>query len=132
MKAVFRVAVMGMVVMAGAGLTGNGNVVRAQQDLPGKPTDPTMPTASRPGVLAPDDATVPDPFRGVMDEERRKAINDDRHKRLEEDVSKLQELTNELKTDVEKANKDELSLDVVRKAGEIEKLAHDVQSRMKN
>jgi hypothetical protein len=37
-----------------------------------------------------------------------------------------------LKTDVNKTNKDELSLDVMRKAQEIEKLAHDVQSRMKN
>jgi hypothetical protein len=41
-------------------------------------------------------------------------------------------LTTELKSDVDKANKDELSLDVMRKAAEIEKLAHDVQNRMKN
>jgi hypothetical protein len=47
-------------------------------------------------------------------------------------VDRLLALTNELKTDVDKSSKDELSLDVIRKAGEIEKLAHDVQSRMKN
>jgi hypothetical protein len=41
-------------------------------------------------------------------------------------------LTNELKSDVDKTNKDELSVEVIRKAGEIEKLAHDVQARMKN
>ena len=130
---VFRVAIMGMVVMTGAGLARNGDVVNAQQNIPGQPQNPTMPSTSRPGVLPPDDATAPDgPFRGVLDEERKKAINDDRHKRLEQDVARLQELTNELKTDMDKANKDELSMDVIRKAGEIEKLAHDVQSRMTN
>lgn len=57
---------------------------------------------------------------------------DDRHKRLLSDTAKLVELTNELKNEVDKANKDELSLDVVRKAAEIEKLAHDVKERMKS
>ena len=67
-----------------------------------------------------------------MSEERVKALNDDRHKRLEDDAGKLLALSTELKTEVDKANKDELSLEVMRKAAEIEKLAHDVQSRMKN
>jgi len=72
------------------------------------------------------------PNRARMNEERMKALNSDRHKRLEDDASKLLALSTELKSDVDKANKDELSLDVMRKAAEIEKLAHDVQSRMKN
>lgn len=76
---------------------------------------------------------LPDsPISASTREQLRKALNDDRHKRLENDVAKLQTLTSELKTDVDKANKDELSLDVMRKAAEIEKLAHDVQSRMKD
>ena len=70
--------------------------------------------------------------RAHMDAERLKAANDDRHKRLVLDVDRLISLTNELKTDVDKTDKDELSLEVIRKAQEIEKLAHDVQSRMKN
>ena len=49
-----------------------------------------------------------------------------------DDASKLLALTTELKSDVDKTDKDELSLEVMRKAAEIEKLAHDVQSRMKN
>lgn len=57
---------------------------------------------------------------------------DDRRKRLLDDTAKLVELSNELKTDVEKASKDQLSLEVVRKAAEIEKLAHDVKERMKS
>ncbi len=95
-----------------------------------------MPSTNPPSVLPSDDpgmpATLDGPIHARLKEERMKALNDDRHKRLEDDVSKLQALTTELKTDVDKANKDELSLDVVRKAAEIEKLAHDVQSRMKN
>ncbi len=57
---------------------------------------------------------------------------DERHKRLVADTAKLVALTNELKAEVEKASKDELSLDVVRKAAEIEKLARDVKDRMKS
>ena len=57
---------------------------------------------------------------------------DDRRKRLLADTAKLVELSNELKTDVENTSKDQLSLDVVRKAAEIEKLAHDVKERMKS
>ena len=57
---------------------------------------------------------------------------DERHKRLLADTARLVELTNELKTEVDKASKDELSLDVVRKAAEIEKLAHDVKDRMRS
>jgi hypothetical protein len=37
-----------------------------------------------------------------------------------------------LKADVAKTGKDELSVEVLRKAAEIEKLAHDLQNRMKN
>jgi hypothetical protein len=74
----------------------------------------------------------PGPVNPRLNAERARAFNEERHKRLEDDVARLQALTNELKTDVDKANKDELSLDVMRKAAEIEKLAHDVQSRMKN
>jgi hypothetical protein len=96
----------------------------------------TQPNIGQPGMLPPLDSstsTATDPgVRAHMEAERVKALNDDRHKKLVTDVDKLISLSNELKTDVDKTNKDELSLDVIRKAQEIEKLAHDVQSRMKN
>jgi hypothetical protein len=99
-----------------------------------KSQDPFSPSAADPGALPSD--RVPDMMdsmtRGRMNEERVKALNDARHRRLEEDAARLQALSTELKSDVDKTDKDELSLDVMRKAGEIEKLAHDVQSRMKN
>lgn len=93
------------------------------------PQTPTMPGDPAGMNEPPGDR---DPMRARMDEDRRKAMNDDRHKRLAADVDKLLALTNELKTDVDKTTKDELSLEVIKKAQEIEKLAHDVQSRMKN
>ena len=57
---------------------------------------------------------------------------DERRKRLMSDTEKLLQLSTELKSEVEKTSKDELSIDVVRKAAEIEKLAHDVKERMKS
>jgi len=84
-----------------------------------------LPTIDQPRIIE-------DPTRVHMEEERMKAMNDDRHKKLSADVDRLLALTNELKSSVDKANKDELSVEVIRKAQEIEKLAHDVQSRMKN
>ena len=56
---------------------------------------------------------------------------DERRTRLLSDTAKLVALSTELKAEVEKTSKDELSLDVVRKAAELEKLAHDVKERMK-
>ena len=94
--------------------------------------DPMSTSTPLPGVSDDVPGLPPSPMNARMNAERVKAFNEDRHKRLEDDVAKLQALTNELKTDVDKANKDELSMDVMRKAAEIEKLAHDVQSRMKN
>ena len=57
--------------------------------------------------------------------------NEQRHKKMLDDANKLVQLSNELKADVEKAQKDELSVEVLKKAAELEKLAHDVQQKMK-
>ena len=130
-RRVFRIAVLCVVTLiVSAGSAGHARV-EAQKSL--DPMQQKTP-GSQPGSMPGDDVTgMPEsPISDTMKAERRKAMNDDRHKRLEDDVARLQSLTNELKADVDKANKDELSLEVVRKAGEIEKLAHDVQSRMRN
>ena len=54
-----------------------------------------------------------------------------RQKQLAADSAELLKLANELKTEVDKTNKDTLSLTVIRKAGEIEKLAHNVKEKMR-
>ena len=61
-----------------------------------------------------------------------KAHNEDRRKRMLADTDKLLALSTELKAYIEKAGVEELSMDVIRKAAGIEKLAHDVQQRMKS
>jgi hypothetical protein len=113
-----------------------GAVMIAGQPLCAQRSQSTQTTTppSQPGVMPPLDASpdMDNPMRGRMEAERMKALNDDRHKRLAADVDRLVELTNELKTDVNNTGKNELSLDVIKKAQEIEKLAHDVQNRMKN
>lgn len=65
------------------------------------------------------------------EEEQAKMRNVERQKQLIEDTQKLLSLANELKADVDKSTKDTMSLDVIRKADEIEKLAHTVKEKMK-
>jgi hypothetical protein len=67
-----------------------------------------------------------------MELSQAKMRNTERQKQLVEETQKLLSLANELKADVDKSNKDTLSLEVVRKADEIEKLAHNVKEKMKN
>lgn len=64
-------------------------------------------------------------------EKQAKLRNDERQKRIVSDTQKLLDLATQLHADVAKTDKNVLSLDVVRRAEEIEKLAHGVKERMK-
>jgi hypothetical protein len=64
-------------------------------------------------------------------EKQEKLQNDDRQKQLVADTDKLLELATELHTDVAKTNKNVLSVEVIRKADEIERLAHSVKAKMR-
>lgn len=59
------------------------------------------------------------------------AANTERKRQLTDDSAALLELSNQLKAEIDKSSKDTLSVDVVRKADEIAKLAHNVQVKMK-
>jgi hypothetical protein len=59
------------------------------------------------------------------------AANVERRKQIADDSARLVKLATELKTEVDKTTKDTLSLGVIRKADEIEKLAHNVKEKMK-
>jgi len=54
-----------------------------------------------------------------------------RKKQIADESARLLALATDLKTEVDKTDKDTLSIAVVRKAGEIERLAHSVKERMK-
>jgi hypothetical protein len=56
----------------------------------------------------------------------------ERQRQLRVDTQKLVALTAELKEQVDKTNVNILSMDVVKKAAEIQKLAKSVQDKMKN
>ena len=131
-----KTGVMLLLLISGVSLSGVAAAQRgAQRTQPTGTNQPVTPSnTTQPGILPPMDTpgSMDGGIRARMEEGRVKTANDDRHKRLASDVDKLLSLTNELKADLDKTNKDELSLDVIRKAQEIEKLAHDVQNRMKN
>lgn len=72
-----------------------------------------------------------EPLSPQVQEQQAQSRNSERQKRLIADTDKLLVLATELKQDVSKTNKDVLSVDVIKKADEIEKLAHSVKERMK-
>lgn len=106
----------------------------AQQGSSAQQSTPlSNPSASRPSQPASPLDAAGSPF-GVGPSPMRleKLREEERHKRLQADTTRLLELINELKTAVDKAGKNELSVDVVKKAAEIEKLARDVKDRMRS
>jgi hypothetical protein len=60
-----------------------------------------------------------------------KKANEQRQAELKRDAERLLKLSTELKEYVDKSNQNILSLDVIKKADEIEKLAHSVKTRMR-
>ena len=60
-----------------------------------------------------------------------KKENVKRQQDLKKDTDKLLELATELKQYVDRTNENTLSVEVIKKAGEIEKLARSVKEKMK-
>ena len=108
--------------------TGVHTLSAAQNPAPQNPAIPNVsplpPPFGTPGESG-------DPIERQRQEKLAKARNSDRQKQLVQDTNKLLALAKELKADVDKSNSDTLSLDVVKKAAEIEKLAKSVKDRMK-
>ena len=55
----------------------------------------------------------------------------DRRKQIADESTQLLALAMDLKTEVDKTNRDMLSISVIRKADQIEKLAHNVKDKLK-
>jgi hypothetical protein len=72
-----------------------------------------------------------DPNEEKMERDREKALNKQRQTSLQKDTDRLLQLATELKEYVDKSNEHTLSLDVIKKADEIEKLARSVKGKMK-
>jgi len=102
-------------------------------------------TAAHGGAQGNPDRSIHDPLppappdanaQMVMREQQAKtqnyaAANAERKKQIADDSERLLKMATDLKAEVDKTNKDTLSLNVIRKAGEIEKLAHNVKEKMK-
>lgn len=72
-----------------------------------------------------------DETRIQLEKDMAKKANRERQAQLQRDTDNLLKLATELKQYVDKSNENTLSVDVVRKAEEIEKLAHSVKEKMK-
>jgi hypothetical protein len=123
-----RVAMIGVLLVAAGTAKVSGGQIFPTPGQTGHQQIPGMP--QKPG-LGNNPADPPDPMGPGREEKQAKLRNDDRQKRLVADTEKLLTLATDLKAQVDKSTKDTLSLDVIKKADEIEKLAHSVKERMK-
>lgn len=89
------------------------------------PQNPPIPSPGRQQPPAEDEGTA------KMRRDMAKKANTERHEELKRDTDRLLELAQQLKENVDKSSENTLSLDVVKKAEEIEKLAHSVREKMK-
>jgi len=99
-----------------------GGILGAQE-----PTIAQVPVG--PPVIRTPEATRED---AKIREEQLKRLNTARQAAIKKDTDKLLQLATELKQSVDRSNEHTLSLDVVKKAEQIEKLAHSVKEKMKS
>ena len=95
------------------------------QAQPPQPPGPPVRVDSADGPAGADEAAR----RALLD--AAKKANLERQALLKSDTDKLLKLAEELKTSVDKSNANILSVDVLKKADEIEKLARSVKEKMK-
>jgi len=100
-------------------ITGPANPT-AGQDLPA----PSPPWANQ----MPERRTSPSESQSQRQERVRNASQ---RKQLKADAERLLKLATDLKAEVDKTTKDTMSVDVIRKADEIEKLARGIEQQMK-
>jgi methionyl-tRNA synthetase len=85
--------------------------------------------------IAPPGQNPPTPAETELEAQQKRAAqkveNAKRQQAIKEDTDKLLELATELKQYVDKTNEHTLSVDVIKKAEAIEKLAHTVKEKMK-
>ena len=91
----------------------------------------TFLATSAPAAVVPQFEPRQDPAQKEMQERMLREANKKRQQDIREDTDKLFQLATELKAAVDKSNENLLSLDVVRKADEVEKLAKKVKEKMK-
>ena len=115
-------------VRAGTMVLGMAALLAAAQQPNRNPNKPIINPAANP---------VPDKNRQMQMQQDHDsaaiydAANAIRQKQIADDAARLLQLATELKKEVDKTNKDTLSVNVIRKAEMIEKLAKGVKEQMK-
>ena len=118
-----RATLVALMIFAGL----SGSAARAGQN-----SGWTLPSAQQQQHPSdPNHAGPPDPGQVKLQEQQAKKQNDERQRKLVSDTAKLYDLAEELKDEVGKTDKNTLSVDVVKKAEEIERLAKSVKERMR-
>jgi hypothetical protein len=105
----------------------SGTIGTPLNNPPPRPTGVLLPEANRPP-----DANA----QMEMREQKNKtqnfaAANAERKRQISDDSARLLKLAADLLAEVDKTSKDTLSINVIRKADEIERLAHNVKEKMK-
>jgi len=115
--------------------------VRAQSPAAATDSNGVKPPAAAVPVAAPPSSSTKDPQfmkrRGGpitpsdLEYERQKALARERVERMRKDAARILQEATELKEYVDKTNEHVLSLEVIRKAEKMEKLARDLKNSMK-
>ena len=120
-----------------AGFTVIAAALAVPQQMPNQQYTPSIGQPRADATTLPDLNRTPDANdRMQMDQRQSKkekfeAANALRRKQIAADAAQLLQLATELKSEVDKTDKDTLSLQVIRKAESIERLAKGVKEKMK-
>jgi len=88
----------------------------------------SVPAGPPPAIPPP---SADDDDKAKIERDMRKRANTERQQQIQRDTDRLLQLATELKQAVDKSNEDTLSLDVIKKAEEVERLAHSVKEKMR-
>lgn len=100
------------------------------QSVPAQQQPPLPEIAPPPGMQRKPSDTQPS-IPPEMQKRMEKEANQQRQTELKRDAARLLKLSTELNDYVGKTNENILSLDVIKKADEIERLAHSVKTKMR-
>jgi hypothetical protein len=116
-------------VQVAAGILATATILAVAQQAPNK--DPNR------SLIIPAANPVPDKNQQMEMQQKQlmkssyEAANLERRKQIADDAARLLQLATDLKKEVDKTDKDTLSVNVIRKAEMIEKLAKGVKEKMK-
>jgi len=125
-----RIASAFQLTLTAAIVAGAIGAVASQAQTTAKPEEQASQTSQ---VNAPQGTQSPENTPAVAADKKSliEAKADQRQKELADDTAKLYILANELKAEMDKSTKDTLSLTVIKKAEQVEKLAHKVREEMR-